>query len=249
MMNWPVRGLIAGCALVAALPAVARAQSLEVGQFVVAEITGDDPRLEDGTSYDCWVFPSGRGGAFTVRVASHLIDPVVDVGPGPDCTAQVHDGNDDDPDGGSGSHLQFAADGGPWFVRVSTVDPGEIGQYRLSLETGGTPGYGGYASLMSDDSEYAYSVARLCAAVDLTVRPDLVAGRTAEDRAADAAGSERLTRAAVEAGTVLGKTEPQVSAEIAAEARDIPRDGSSFGAPLAEVRANCLADLDGILAH
>ncbi|MBU1325539.1 MAG: hypothetical protein KJ676_09860 [Alphaproteobacteria bacterium] len=148
-MNWPVRGLIAGCALVAALPAVARAQSLGVGQFVVAEVAEDDPRLADGTSFDCWVFDAGSGGAFTVRVASHLFDPVVDVGPGADCTAPLHDGNDDDPEGGNSAHLQFAADGGPWYVRVSTVDPGETGQYRLSLQAGGTPGFGGYASMMS----------------------------------------------------------------------------------------------------
>lgn len=239
--------------LLAALPLLhgqAHAQSLEVGQFVVADITADDPRLEDGTSHDCWVFPSGpAGGTYTVRVASHLFDPVVDVGPGRDCTAQIHDGNDDDPDGGSNSHLQFAADGGPWFVRVSTVDPGETGQYRLNLEAGGTPGFGGYAGMMSDDGEYAYLVARLCAAVDLTVRPDLVVGRTAGERAADAADSARLTRAAVEAGAVLGKSEAQVTAEIAADARDISRDGSSFGAPLAEVRAECRADLDGVPAY
>ena len=244
----PVRQLaLAALACLAALAGRdARAQDLAVGSGVVASLTASDPRLDDGTSYDCWVFDSGAGGAFTVRVASHLFDTVVDVGPGSDCTGPIHDGNDDAPDGGDRSHLEFSADGGPWFVRVSSVDPGEEGQYRLSLASGGTPGVGGYGSIMTvNEDEYRYSKALYCSAVDVMVllNPDAV--RTTEQDVVFSQESSRLSQVSLAAGAVLGKREEQVIDEGLALAGTMIDDPGLLGyATAAEARGDCLADLD-----
>lgn len=233
-------------AVTSLMGAEAHAQSLEVGRGVVADITASDPRLDDGTSYDCWAFDAGTGGAFTVRVASHLFDTVVDVGSGSDCTGLIHDGNDDAPDGGDRSHLEFLADGGPWFVRVSSVDPGEAGQYRLSLEAGGTPGVGGYGSVMTlNADDYRYSQALYCSAVDVMVLLDPAAVRTTEQDVVFSQESSRLSQVSVTAGAALGKSEERVIDEVLDLAGTMIAEPGLLGYATAdEARADCLADLD-----
>jgi len=131
--------LFAAVSLTAVLVAgAAAAQSISVGQTVSGSVTTSDPMVEeDGSHYDCWVFRAPAGN-YTVDYRSADFDAFVGVGRGSDCGVPVEFYNDDG-DESLDSHLEFATDGGAWFIKANTLEGGETGDYTLSLTAGGDP--------------------------------------------------------------------------------------------------------------
>jgi hypothetical protein len=219
--------LFAAAGLAALLTAgAASAQTISVGQTVSGQITSSDPSLPDGSGYDCWVFTAAAGN-YTVDYRSGDFDAFVAVGKGRDCALSESDSNDDG-DEGLDSHLEFATDGGPWFIRANTLEGGETGDYTLTLVAGGTPGGGDMGDmggeemslpaldqLMAMEGADDHILNVVCAAVDTLDLISTMESMTEDQLMARIAEGERFTTAARASGLALGFAQEEVENQIA----------------------------------
>lgn len=248
--------LFAAVSLTAVLVAgAAAAQSISVGETVSGSITTSDPIVEeDGSHYDCWVFRAPAGN-YTVDYRSADFDAFVGVGRGSDCGVPVEFYNDDG-DEGLDSHLEFATDGGSWFIKANTLEGGETGDYTLTLTAGGDP------SSMDDmgDDDFvdegeldtawiddlaereggdAHLLNVLCAAVDTL---DLIVTMEGMDEDRLMARIEEgvvFTVAANRSGAGLGFSESDVENQIGELGATLLMDPESSG-DFSEARQECM---------
>lgn len=220
--------LFAAAGLAALLTAgAASAQTISVGQTVSGTITPSDAVVvEDGSHYDCWVFRAPAG-AYTVDYRSNDFDAFVGVGRGTDCGVPVELYNDDGFDS-LDSHLEFATDGGAWFIMANTLEGGEYGDYTLTLVAGGTPDGGDMADMGDEDMGFpaidqlaemegsdAHMLNVICAAVDTLDLISTMEDLTEDQLMARIDEGSRFTDAALVSGRALGFDEDEVENQVA----------------------------------
>lgn len=197
-----------------------------MGQTVSGQITPSDTSLPDGSNFDCWVFTAAAGN-YTVDYRSEGFDAFVAVGKGRDCASVESDFNDDG-DEGLDSHLEFAADGGPWFIRANTLEAGESGDYTLTLVAGGTPGGADMGDMGGEDMSFAaidqlmamegaddHILNVVCAAVDTLDLISTMESMTEDQLMARIEAGERFTTAAYASGLALGFDQSEVEGQVA----------------------------------
>lgn len=230
----------------------ASAQSIRVGQTVNGTISSSDPTVDDGSNYDCWVFTAPAGN-YTVDYRSEDFDPFLVVGKGSNCGAEGQAFNDDWS--GLDSHIEFASDGGPWFIKTNTVTAGESGAYTLSLVAGGDPTAADRAEEDTDGLDLAwmddiegraggedYLMDVLCAAVDtldMIVTMDSMTEDQLEARIMDGG---RFTERATRSGAGLGYSSDDVENHIANLGAVLLMDPEQSG-DYSGARQECLARL------
>lgn len=223
--------LFAAAGLAALLTAgAAAAQTISVGQTVSGTITTSDAMVvEDSSHYDCWVFRAPAGN-YTVDYRSNDFDAFVGVGRGTDCGVPVEFFNDDGA-GSLDSHLEFATDGGPWFIKANTLEGGETGAYTLTLVAGGTPGsddmadmageggedmsFAAIDQLMAMEGADVHILNVVCAAVDTLDLISTMESMTEDQLMARIEAGERFTTAAYASGLALGFDQGEVEGQVA----------------------------------
>ena len=217
------------------------AQSIAVGQTVRSALSATDARWTDGTLFDCWVFDAPAG-AYTVDLTSEDFDANLGVGKGSDCTADLAASNDDG-DLGTNSHLEFATDGGPWFIFASTYAAGEEGDYQLRLVAGGNPGLAEFLApawkfeLYDREGGAEHLVNVLCAALDTIDLVRSLEALTEEARDARIAKNDRYAAAAVASGAGLGFSREQVGEQISGDVDRFLVTGADLAASYRECPA------------
>jgi hypothetical protein len=135
-MNRARRGLYAAAAvlaLTAATPVLAQ-EVLQVGDRAGGALAEGDESLESGEKVDVFVFRGQAGQQITMRMTSSAFDPYLSIS-GP---SDFSDWNDDASDGDRNSLLsvRLPADG-TYRIFATSFEPGERGDYQISLEAGG----------------------------------------------------------------------------------------------------------------
>ena len=235
---------------------LASAQSISVGQTVRGTISTSDPMVrEDGSHYDCWVFRAPAGN-YTVDYRSEAFDAFVGVGRGSDCGVPVAFYNDDGDDG-LDSHLEFATDGGAWFIKANTLEGGETGDYTLTLIAGGDPtrNVTDGDEDQADDAQMdlawleeladrpggeAHLMNVLCAAVDTLDLIGTMEGMSDDQLQARVTDGARFSEAAAVTGAGLGYSRDQVENQVAELAVTLLMDPESDG-DFSGARQECLA--------
>lgn len=144
-------------AVFSSTPVLAQAR-LTVGQPAQGALSAADPKLSDGSHFDCWLFDA-PGGTLTVDLRSSAFDTVLMAGRGANCgdngdSAVV---NDDGPNMGTDSRVVLTGARGPYWIVVNTYGAGETGAYSLSVSesrAGGQPSNRGGPVLPSVESEW-----------------------------------------------------------------------------------------------
>lgn len=239
-------------ALVAAGTAAAQS-SISVGQTVSGTLASSDASYSDGAKFDCYVFRAPAG-AYTVDLRSEAFDAYLGVGRGRSCTGSTTMENDDWD--GLDSHIEFAADGGDWFILAKALDEGELGAYSLSLVAGGDPNNmssdEGYDEASEDEmmawvedlegreggEQHLMNV--LCAAVDTLDLIISMEGMTDQQIEARIMEGARFTDAANASGASLGFTEDDVETQVAELGAMILMD-ESMASEITGARQECLA--------
>lgn len=244
-----------GLTALAAAGAASAQTSIAVGRTVQGTLAASDRSYSDGAKYDCYVFRAAAGN-YTVDLRSEAFDAYLGVGRGRDCTGTTTMENDDWD--GLDSHIEFASDGGDWFILAKALDEGETGAYSLSLAAGGDPenmNWDGDDSM--DDVEDAEMLAWvedlenrdggeehllnvLCAAVDtldLILSMEGMSDQQIEARIMEGA---RFTDAANASGAGLGFTNDDVETQIAELGAMIIMD-ESMASEIVGARQECLA--------
>lgn len=217
------------------------AQSIAVGQTIRSELSASDPQWTDGTHFDCWVFDAPAG-AYTVDLMSEDFDANLGVGKGSDCTADLAASNDD-ANLGTDSHLEFATDGGPWFIFASTYAAGEVGDYQLRLVAGGNPGLAEFLTpawqveLYDREGGTEHLVNVLCAALDTIDLVRSLEALSEQERDTRIAKNDRYASAAFASGAGLGFSREQVGEQISGDVDRFLVTGGDLAASYAECPA------------
>ncbi len=136
----PTRLALAGVLLAAALPATAAAQpgtAVRAGQTVSGTLAASDPKLDDGSFYDQYVYRGRPGEQVVVTMKSGAFDTYLTAG-AMNGTAYASSVTDDDGGGGTDSRLTAAVGPtGVLVIRANSVAAGATGAY--TLEIGGSP--------------------------------------------------------------------------------------------------------------
>lgn|SRR5574341_746996 len=106
------------------------------GETVAAELTADDPLLDDDTHYQRWILQPGRGHTVTVDLQSEAFDAFLMVTRGRGDKLVQND------DGGTGCNARLvytATDDHPVRIVVNTVKPRVTGRYVLRVTAGALP--------------------------------------------------------------------------------------------------------------
>lgn len=235
-----------------AVSGAASAQSISVGQTVRGEIRASDAVADDDSRYDCWTFRAPAGN-YTVDYRSDAFDAYLVVGKGSDCTVEGSAVNDDGDDG-LDSHLEFATDGGVWFIKANTLEAGETGPYSLSLVAGGDPtrdvtdgdrddgdlDLAWLEDLAARPGGDAHLMNVLCTAVDTLDLISTMEGMTDEQVQARVTEGARFSEAANRTGAGLGFTQEQVENQVAELAVTLMLDPESDG-DFSGARQECMA--------
>lgn len=119
----------------AASPAVAQTR-ITVGQEIASNLTDADPRLADGSLYECYVLEPGSG-PVTIDLKTAYFDAFLAVGTGTDCGDGMRVLASDD-DGGTNTNARvvqtFTAP--RVLIRANAFGAGESGNFWLSVTAG-----------------------------------------------------------------------------------------------------------------
>lgn len=143
MSRWP-----AFVAVMAVVANQAAAQtSLSPGQSVQGELTASDPKLGDGSHYDCFTLQTRQGQILQIDQTSDAFDSYLQAGSG-SCSGNLSDPvSDDDSGGGLNARLEIRGDGRLLTVKANSLSEGMTGRYTLTVsEVGQTSGGGRAAS-------------------------------------------------------------------------------------------------------
>ncbi len=115
-------------------PAETAAQApIEAGQEVEGRLDDADAVLDDDSYYEYWIYQGRAGDRLTIHMTADF-DTFVGIGRLERGEFEELDSNDDGPDGTTDSELvvTLPADG-PYAIRATTIDPGDIGDYTLGV--------------------------------------------------------------------------------------------------------------------
>jgi hypothetical protein len=115
-------------------PAETAAQApIEAGDQVDGRLDEADAVLDDDTYYEYWIYQGKAGERITIRMKAEF-DTFLGIGKLDRAEFTELDSNDDGPDGSTDSELSVTlpADG-TYAIRATSVDPGKMGDYELSV--------------------------------------------------------------------------------------------------------------------
>ena len=134
------RRALLGAAVLCALPAALAAQPgtpIRAGQTVSGSLTASDPKLDDDSYYDQYVYRGRAGEQVTVTLRSSAFDAYLSVGT-MDGGSYTSSETDDDGAGGTDSRVSVAVGpGGVLVIRANSLSAGATGAYTLRVESGG----------------------------------------------------------------------------------------------------------------
>jgi hypothetical protein len=126
-------------ALVASSPAGAQ-QAIRAGQTVNGSLAASDPKLDDDSHFDLYVYRGRAGERITISMNSSDFDAMLAGGP------TVQSGRvqavDMDDDGGGGTNARMEATvpaSGVYYFHANSLSGGQTGAYTLSVQAGGAP--------------------------------------------------------------------------------------------------------------
>jgi hypothetical protein len=116
-------------------PAPPVRRPVEAGAQVTARLGVDDAVLERGIHYQEWVYQGRSGERVRVRMRSGDFDSYLSLGrEGPDGQYEELAWNDDAPDDGLNSLIEFTLPGeGPYLIRARSFSGGATGEYTLEV--------------------------------------------------------------------------------------------------------------------
>lgn len=112
---------------------------IQAGQTVTSELDLQDAILDDGVSYEEWIYQGEAGERLSIRLASDDFDAFLSVGRmSADGRFQEIASNDDDPAGGLNSLVELTLPGdGEFVIRARSLGSGGAGSYTLEVRRGG----------------------------------------------------------------------------------------------------------------
>jgi len=125
--------------LIAALARPAAAQAtISPGQTISGRLEASDPKLDDGSYYDDYVYAGSAGDQIVITLRSTEFDTYLGWGqPGPTASQLTSEGSDDDGAGGTDSQLRVIMGAGArYIVRVNSLAGGATGAYTVSVARG-----------------------------------------------------------------------------------------------------------------
>ncbi|MBI1263921.1 MAG: hypothetical protein GC187_04220 [Alphaproteobacteria bacterium] len=112
--------------------------SIAAGQSVNGELTGSDPRLSDGSHFDCYNLQTRAGEALQIDQTSGLFDSYLIVRQGGCDNPGAVIAEDDDGGGALNSRIVQQGDGALWAVIVNSLSANETGPYQLRVSAAGS---------------------------------------------------------------------------------------------------------------
>jgi hypothetical protein len=132
-MNCPSTVALGLAMLVA--PAASAQTRIEAGETVSGALTSRDRRLASGARYDLWEYSGVRGERIVVTVRSVQFDPYVILQRYPGGSAPLL-ARDDDGGGGNDAQVELTLpENDDYLIVVTSTQRGEVGAYRLSVES------------------------------------------------------------------------------------------------------------------
>ena len=131
-------------ALALAVASAAHAQTpIADGETVSGTLSASDSRLDDGSSYDLYVYRGAPGETVVFTMRSSDLDAFLAGGTPGDDGFEL-DRTDDDSAGGTDAELTVTLPGGDYLVRANSLAAGEAGRYTLAARSlGGGRAVGG----------------------------------------------------------------------------------------------------------
>lgn len=115
-------------------------QPIRLGQTIEGEIGDGDPESDEGIAYDAYAFGGRRGDRVAVALDSDGFDPLVRIGRMTNGVFSELAYNDDGPDSGLNSRLNFTLpEDGEYVIRATPLSAGGTGPYSLTLSEGPPP--------------------------------------------------------------------------------------------------------------
>ncbi len=109
------------------------AYPLENGPPVNGRLSDGDPRAEDESFYDLYVYQGRAGEAVTISLSSEAFDAYLVVGRVVNGVFQVLESNDDGPVGTDSFLRMTLPEDGEYLIRANTLSEGESGAYTIRL--------------------------------------------------------------------------------------------------------------------
>lgn len=112
---------------------------IAAGAAVTSELDLQDAVLDNGISYEEWIYQGEAGERLTIRLASDDFDAYLSVGRmNADGVFQEIASNDDAPDDGLNSLVELTLPGdGEYVIRARSLSAGGAGMYTLEVRRGG----------------------------------------------------------------------------------------------------------------
>ena len=112
---------------------------ITAGATVTSELDAGDAILDNGISYEEWIYQGEAGERLRIRLASDDFDAYLSVGRmNPDGIFQEIASNDDGPDDGLNSLVALTLPGdGEYVIRARSLSEGGAGSYTLEVRRGG----------------------------------------------------------------------------------------------------------------
>ncbi len=121
----------------AATPRSAHA-SISVGQSVNGALRSSDPRLSDGSHFNCYNLQTRAGERLQIDQISSAFDSYLIIRRGGCDNPGVIIAEDDDGGGNLNSRIVQQGDGGLWAVIVNSLSANETGPYQLQVISAGS---------------------------------------------------------------------------------------------------------------
>ncbi len=111
-------------------------QTIGIGETVTGYLTVEHATFEDGSLYQPYAFQGNEGAVVSVFLTSPDFNAHLLITDADDNVVET----DDNGGGNCNAHLSLTLSrGGRYYIFVNASDPGELGQYRLSLMSGMQP--------------------------------------------------------------------------------------------------------------
>ncbi len=116
--------------------AVVRQRPIEIGQTIQAELTAEDPELEDGGYFQEFVVTANAGDQLRITMRSGEFDSYLRWGT-KSGSAFTEIASDDDSGGDLDSQISVRVEtSGRYVIRISALESNSVGPYTLTLERG-----------------------------------------------------------------------------------------------------------------
>src|SRR5688572_7847508 len=145
---------LASIALGAApLAAQANAQLVTPGQPLTGRLEATDPKLEDGSFFDLFLYLGQPGDQLVITLRSPDFDAYLSGGLLSGTTFDAQD-TDDDGDGGTDAKLTVTVgSSGRYAIRANSLEPGKTGGYSIRVELVSGPSAGGRAQPQANQAQ------------------------------------------------------------------------------------------------